>query len=1056
MSIPPLTIVPAGAGSGKTYTIQTKLAEWIIAGDVAPDRIVAVTFTEAAAAELKGRIRGQLVAMGRLDDALKLDQAYISTIHGFGLRILKEFAFDAGISPQLRKLSEDEENILIRLALNRTDRTDAVITKLISLGYKPLKHIGKSPEELFRDAILEMIGKRRSVSKVSEDAKLLRHAQAHIKALYGPMGKAEDLKKELLVAVRALLRKYPSNLSSVFSGVNNTAEKDMRTNFDDLKRAATTDALDTDWALWNSLRKLRMSGQKGKLPDGYKELAEDVKEAAEGILRHPGPLQDALDNAEALLGGSQDVLNEYAKDKREKGLIDFFDMLAQSHNIVLSIPGVLNMLKDRVDCLVIDEFQDTNPLQFALLWSLRKAGVPALIVGDLKQAIMGFQDADSRLMEELECQFAKCCEPLKENWRSTPKLMTWINAIGRGLFKNDYMDLTPKAKYPSTLDPLEAIVFPKETTKAIRAQNTAVRVAALLAGQDKVYVGHINCCRSIRPSDIAIMCFTHDRLAEYAAALQTLGIRTRMEQNGWFSSRVIQLMYYALSFVADPSDRHAALYLTVTELGNKNLESALKELFAGKEPDSPVLSELNKVAAGPADITVPNLVRDVIEALDLYGKVSIWPDIAQARANLLRLQGMADQFENANREALASGRYYGSGIKTFLAWLNAAVEDDDGQPTPSVVDEQAVQLVTWHGSKGREWPIVVVAGLDTKVEARLQRFDVSYQNFSDLGRILDKALIEISPVFPFKEKNDMVLASLQKSVEEDARRLLYVMLTRAREKLVLEWHGYFKADSNVYWNLLTRETALTLDGMNMIIGGQKFPCIVTKASDESPSEFETEGITIAASLPVIGRRAIKPGKIPTKLTPEAVTPSSMYGEGEKKVTGLKTETYGVGVELTDDLAPMERGLILHRYLEIMGGRNVSIELARRGTDYDLSEREYLNVKRAVDELDTWITKYFSPLTVQREVPILALNSEGSVVSGVIDLLVEISEGLWIIDHKTDTSGDLDATFAQYYPQLAVYRNAVSMAMPGKKVLGVGINWVTYGKVTLRNREVVLF
>src|SRR5512143_3499650 len=133
MSIPTLTIIPAGAGSGKTYTIQTKLAEWIMSGEVDPGKIVAVTFTEAAAAELKGRIEGQLVKLGRLEDALRLDHAYISTIHGFGLRILKEFAFDAGISPQLRLLSEDEEKILIRLALSRTDRADEIAGKLTSL-----------------------------------------------------------------------------------------------------------------------------------------------------------------------------------------------------------------------------------------------------------------------------------------------------------------------------------------------------------------------------------------------------------------------------------------------------------------------------------------------------------------------------------------------------------------------------------------------------------------------------------------------------------------------------------------------------------------------------------------------------------------------------------------------------------------------------------------------------------------------------------------------------------------------------------------------------------
>lgn len=1050
MKIPGLTIIPAGAGSGKTHTIQTKLAQWIVDGDVAPDRIVAVTFTEAAAAELKGRIRGQLVSLGRLDDALRLDQAYISTIHGFGLRILKEFAFDAGISPQLRKLSEDEENILIRLALNRTDRTDEVTAKLTSLGYKYLSHIGKAPEQLFRDAILQMIGKLRSISKVSEEGKLLEHARAHIKKLYGPTGNAEDLKKALLDAVKALLKKHPANLSSVFAGVNDTAEKDMRKNFDDLKRAATSDALDYDWRLWTSLRKLRTSGKSGKLPEGYKELAEEVMEAAEGILNHPGPLQDALDHSDALLGGSQDALAQYAADKRDKGLIDFFDMLALAHDIVLTMPGVLMMLKDRVDCLVIDEFQDTNPLQFALLWSLHKAGVPALIVGDLKQAIMGFQDADPRLMEELQCQNPETCEPLKENRRSTPALMKCLNAVGKGLFKKDYTELAPKAAYASTMEPLEAIVFTKKANKAIRAQHTAARIARLLSGKEKVYDRHLGIVRPLRPSDIAVLCFTHDRLGEYSSALQTLGIRSRMEQDGWFGSRAVQLMYYALSYVADPSDRHAALYLMVTELGDKGLEDALKELLSKKEPSSPVLSMLDKVINGRSDMTVPDMVRDVINALDLYGTAAQWPDAAQARANLLRLQGMAGEFEAANREALASGRFYGSGIKTFLAWLIAAAEDDDAQPAPNVVDEQAVQLVTWHASKGREWPVVVVAGLDADVKARLQRFDVAYQDFRDIGRILEKAMIEISPVFPLKEKTDEVLSSLQETAEEDAKRLLYVMLTRAREKLILECHDYYKPGTNVYWNLLKSEADLCIDGSALNIAGNKYPCCVTTVADDPPSCFEGAGTALKNELPVIGRRAIKPGNAPSDLTPEAITPSSLHSEVPVKVKGHITEAYGKDLELEGDLEPMERGIILHRCFEVLAQRDLGIEPLGKATGYAFTETEYQGIKGAVADLGKFLEKHFEPVSHAREVPILALNKDGSVVSGVVDLVVETAQGLWILDHKTDTSDDFDMKYGDYARQLQAYTEAIEGAMKGKKVLGVGINWVKYGKVTLSN------
>ena len=86
-TIAPMTIIPAGAGSGKTYTVQQRLGEWIENGLIESNRIVAVTFTEAAASELRERIRSHLLSIGRLDDAIKLDQSYISTIHGFGLDI---------------------------------------------------------------------------------------------------------------------------------------------------------------------------------------------------------------------------------------------------------------------------------------------------------------------------------------------------------------------------------------------------------------------------------------------------------------------------------------------------------------------------------------------------------------------------------------------------------------------------------------------------------------------------------------------------------------------------------------------------------------------------------------------------------------------------------------------------------------------------------------------------------------------------------------------------------------------------------------------------------
>jgi ATP-dependent exoDNAse (exonuclease V) beta subunit len=556
---------------------------------------------------------------------------------------------------------------------------------------------------------------------------------------------------------------------------------------------------------------------------------------------------------------------------------------------------------------------------------------------------------------------------------------------------------------------------------------------------DKVQKKH----RRLRGGDVAILCPTHSRLAAYRDALNEVGIRTRIDQEGWFESRIVQIAFHSLSFVADPMDGHAALYLAVTELGSYTLEGALRDIVNGIGLAEPFLDSLRNLSANRTHKTADTLVSETIAAMDLYRATSLWPEGAQARANLLRLQGEAREFMSANREALASGGIYGSGLKTFLSWLIKKKDVDKGnnQPVARALEEDAVTLATWHGSKGREWPVVAVCSMALEKDPRLPSFDVEYEDFSDLACILDKAKVAISPACEAEETAERFLKSLRDTQREESLRLLYVALTRAREKIIMEWPEYLGPDKNSYWNVLTAATAMVLEKGSLAIGQTKFPCTVIDGGRFEPTGFKSARKALDDVLPVIGRRAIKPGKMPEKLTPEAVTPSSMHGEEGGKVTVIITETYGAGVELTGDLAPMERGVILHRCFEIMGGRDVSIEVARKGTGYDLSEQEYQSVKKSVAELDAWITKKFTPLTVQREVPILALNNEKSVVSGVVDLLVETKEGLWIIDHKTDTSEDLEATFAQYYPQLMAYRDAVSAAMPGQKVLGMGVNWV---------------
>lgn len=1052
MTIPSLTVIPAGAGSGKTYTIQQQLGDWVRDGLVAPERIVAVTFTEAAAAELRERISAKLLTMGRAEDALRLDQAYVSTIHGFGLRVLTEFAFEAGSSPQPRLLNEDEKNALIRLALSRTDKADEIMSNLAAYGYTYDRATNRSAEDVFRNDLLHIIELLRSLGWQAYTHVYATQAAAWISERYGPTADGDALSHALRQSVEALLEAYPESLDREF-GTNKTAIDAFRTDFQNLNRALDGDALDRDWKLWKGLRELRQSKRGTELPEMYDTLSSAVMAAANELSRHPGPLAHANAHVQALLSAGQEVLVHYAEAKHEAGLVDYSDMIAMAGQLLRSRSDVLQTLVQRVDCLVVDEFQDTNPLQFALLWQLREAGVPTIVVGDLKQAIMRFQGADPRLFEALIGQHPQALQPLTRNWRSQPQLMDFVNVLGPGLFREDYVPLDPQSE-DSLLAPIDVVSFPKKARKgqhAIRAVAVGEHLKALLDDSDQQIVDRrTKNLRRLRGGDIAVLCPTNPMLATYAEVLRAQGLRVRLQADGWFSSRPVQIAWHALAYLANPGDRHAALYLAVTELGSLSLQEALAQLMDQGHIDEPLLARLDELAEGVTERTAYALVADMIRALGLFDVVALWSDGEQARANLLRLLAEAGEFMDANREALANGGFHGSGIQTFLAWMAVRVEEKDGdkQPDPRVLDENAIVLTTWHGSKGREWPVVAVCGLDRDVKARLPNVELGYSTFDELSRLLEHARIEYAPAFAASETNDRFLAELQDAEEIGARRLLYVALTRARDKMVLEWPGYLGGkDNTTYWSILTGDCDLTLDDDRIQAGEQAFPCAVIEGPAEFPDDLDIGAVPEGSELPVTGRRAIQAGALPEALTPDSRAPSTTAVVADVRArAGLIVERYGAGLEVHVGLTGMGFGTFIHRCFEVLGAKPDLKERIPQITGVEIEPDGLEKITAAVGQFESWLADHLDGTSVLREQPILALDKQGTVVSGTADLIVETTEGIWVIDHKSDQVDDPEAAFINYRPQLESYANALTNA--GKQVLGTGINWIRRGEVVL--------
>ncbi len=1061
MSLPLLKVIPAGAGSGKTYSIQKLLFEWIDQGEVKQEKIVAVTFTETAAAELKQRISAELIENDKLEAAERLDQAYISTIHGFGLRILSEFAFDVGLAPKQRLLNEDEQKELIKKSLTGTHRAEPIIRSLSDYGYTATRSGNgwKSAEEEFRSSLLEIVTLLRSLGWNDEKESNVSSAKQWLtEACPWVVKDAKGLTKRLHEAVVQLLNGFPHSLVDEY-GLNPSAKKAFVTNFVDLNKAKDITNLNSDWKLWKLLQTLRVTVQGAKLPDEYIALAGEVRVVAEQLHVHPGPLQHELKHLDGLLGAAEEVLEQYSDSKREAALLDYTDMIALAAELLAKRDDVFSVLKSRVDCVIVDEFQDTNPLQFSLVWLLTAAGIPTLIVGDVKQAIMGFQGADPRLFEAVQTQNPGKLEPLKQNWRTQEPLMNFLNDVSAGLFGTEYQPLEPQVE-ATDLAPLDVIEFDckmdrSASEKEWYASYVVEHIKELL--DDKTVMvkdrrsGEM---RSLKANDIAVLAPRHSLLSAYRDVLAAYGINASIEQQGWYQSPVVQIVVAALSYIADESDHHAALYLAVTSMGSFSLEDALKCFIENQIPEDPLLKTLNDCRGEVEDLSIPDIVGRVISELGLYDRILTWPDSDQERANLLRFHEESYQFVLVHKETLASGGYYGSGTQTFLAWLKNRATEDDKQPSAAVVDEDAVVLKTWYSAKGLEWPVVAVAGLFEGVISGLPDTSTGYHSFDDLSQVLAEAQIQFSPNFDDPQTRDAFKKPLLDQAVIEAKRVIYVALTRAREKLILEWPSKLRSSQAVapqYWRILAQESAIQLDDKSISVNGNDYACRVKRADAVYPDSYHSGEDNLEIATKNYGRFALATGVYDGPRTPAFISPSELEPGIAIETKNIESMKYGKGINIDLGLSAIDYGSFIHRCIECFMSRpdeKLNLDFFEGA---DLAEGDEQAVNTDLSNFQKFINEKYPASNLLYEIPINGKNETGALVSGIVDLLIEEEAGYWIIDHKTDQVEVSDASIEAHLPQLMAYATIID-GYQGKPVLGVGINWVRNGQLSIATME----
>lgn len=1040
---PRIRIVPAGAGAGKTTEITRTLTQWLSDGTVVPERILAVTFTEAAAGELRERLRAAALEAGMTKAALGIERAYISTIHALGLRLTMEHALAAGTSPAPRLIDEAEADLLLRRSMAQSERLASVVNDLKRYGYT--FDGANGPDQQFRDRVRAMVSLLTGLGEAGLAPQLAGDAVAALRRDYGPVAKdGVKLTSALKRAVRKLLARFPESLVS--TATSGAARDAFHSDYRNLVRTAKDAA--TDWKLWEDLKKLRQSKRGAPTPEGYDDLAAAVIAAAERVEDHPGPLEDAAAHLAALIEGAQETLEIYAARKRTLGVVDYGDMIAGAEAMLARDPAILDAVLGGIDCVVVDEFQDTNPVQFALLNHLIGRAPRVLLVGDAKQAIMAFQGADSRLSTALADRMPEALDPLDRNWRSDPRIMALVNALGPGLFGDSYLPLAPQ-RDQTGLPALEVVRVP--TGRAARAPRArpqhavAERLRALLNASTQIVDPRTGRTRPVRPADIAVLCRRHSEIDAYAEALRAQGIPVSREEQGWYDAPATAAARHALAYAADPEDRHAALCLATLGPPAMALERALKAELGGKLDAVAPLPALAALSEAAETLPLPAFLRRVIDAADLEVWALGQPEPMAVRADLMRLIAEAEAFAGAPEETAEAAGLHGRGPRSFLGWLanRAARRDADNRPAPEAGAGLGVELVTWHSAKGREWPIVILASLDTRMGERAGALRVEFERFDDPDRILETTGIRHCPAAPVpKGRREAFLEARRPAVLETERCLVYVALTRARDRLILEWPEHaLEKDTDpdrpeTCAGLLVHEGGLSVMTDCVKVGDTIFPAEVSFGPADIPDPIN-EGDDEAPPY--------RPGRVSGSPAAPATawrrTPSSTASAIDLQ---WSSDVYGLPIPRADAFEDASaRGTALHLAARVMLTR-----YDRAGALLDatgLAESEVVAIGDQMQALKAWLAaRGFDRF--HTEIPVQMRNADGSEVNGVIDLLAEGEAGIAILDHKSRAPSEPEKAANLHAAQLMAYAEIVEAVM-GKTVSLVAINWLGAGTLS---------
>lgn len=777
--------VLAGAGSGKTLVLTQRYVALARRAGADVRRIAALTFTEKAAAQMRVRIAAEFASSPDLAArAHDVEFAPISTIHAYCARLLREHAIEAGLDPSFDLLDEAGGRMLredVFLALERRLRRhrDPRLALLRRLGGEGAWRDVVALHDRLRGLALapsQMTLARGSTSLVDALAGLQRALDDADVAVGGIGLVGDDL--EAFVESRARLPDPALLARATDEAVRRAA------------RAAEPVSVNDIFRLPPRMPKT-VTAARSAIPPAYAAVEAALLDevAAREI---DAPLRSLLCEYDAAL----------AHEKRARGVLDFADLELHALALLDAHAARGRALPGRPLGLLVDEFQDVNPVQARILDRLVAPGgsrrTDLFAVGDPRQSIYRFRGADVGVIDGLWQRVEPAGRHrLTDSFRSRPELVAFHGALFRDLFAADggvpYEPLEARAAFSDATTPIpvefELVVAPASSGRTpveAEAERVADRVVRWLDGstpRTKLSPGGPADPReAVRARDVAILLRARSHLPVFERALAARAVPFHTGKGrGFYDTAEMRDLVHLLRVIHDPTDAFAvAAWLTSPAVGATDED--LLAVFATR-PREPLALAARRPALAPGVRAIEDLRRIAAGARleDLLAEAMARFDLV---ATALAQDGGARRAKNLEKARVLARRLDeegGHGLFDFLRHLAdlTAREIDEAEAAAGAPDD-AVSLLTVHAAKGLEWPCVVVCDTSRKEPSWSPTFLVDAD-----GRVGAKVRDALDGVAR-RTGGHLALSALDSAAAaRESTRLLYVALTRAQERLFI-------------------------------------------------------------------------------------------------------------------------------------------------------------------------------------------------------------------------------------------------------------------------------